>query len=383
MKVLIATTTGPTQNSMEICRAVGTNPLIELSVVLPRKVAADKFHHPSGWLVVEHEQHSDGFRLIPVPLRDPQQPQRGFQWRPLLRVIRQTDPEIIHVWEEPLSYRFFQLTWLRVIAQSRAKVLFYGFQNISFTAKWLQRMLWKLTWKHVAGGAMANSEGVQNLRLLGFAPGSHLKHMFYGIPTHHFRPLKKQEQREKLNLDCPFVVGYLGRLVPEKGLDWLLDALERLPANVHGVVVGEGSQSTSLEARVAATHLRSRVHFLGVAGYQQTPKLINCFDVLAVPSLTTTGWKEQYGRVIAEAMACGVPVVGSDCGAIPEVLGSVGFVVPQGDTKKLAEALQYVLFDNDVRDRCIREGLRRSEEEMSVTAMGSRLVEFYHRIVAT
>ena len=126
--------------------------------------------------------------------------------------------------------------------------------------------------------------------------------------------------------------------------------------------------------------LAGRVHLLDAKPVAELPKYLNCMDVLAVPSLTTVEWKEQYGRVIAEAMACGVPVVGSDSGAIPEVVDSAGFIISEGDTSALAEALHRAIFD-EVRAHLIKQGLQRVKEELSVQAMGQRLTDFYRRVL--
>jgi len=109
-------------------------------------------------------------------------------------------------------------------------------------------------------------------------------------------------------------------------------------------------------------------------------KYMNCMDALALPSLTTPEWKEQYGRVIPEAMACGVPVVGSDSGAIPEVIGSAGLVAPEGDPVKLAEALHTALIDEAAAERFKKEGMLRAERELSVGAMAAGLLALYQRV---
>jgi glycosyltransferase involved in cell wall biosynthesis len=104
-------------------------------------------------------------------------------------------------------------------------------------------------------------------------------------------------------------------------------------------------------------------------------------DVITLPSLTTAHWKEQYGRVIAEAMACGVPVVGSDSGAIPEVIGTSGLVVPEGDPVALGDALHRLLSSAEAREGLRAEGLKRVVEELSVQAMSERLWQLYGRVL--
>ena len=126
--------------------------------------------------------------------------------------------------------------------------------------------------------------------------------------------------------------------------------------------------------------LAGRVHLLDAKPADELPRYLNCMDVLAVPSLTTIWWKEQYGRVIAEAMACGVPVVGSDSGAIPEVVDSAGLIVPEGDVGALRDGLCRVIF-TEIRGRLIQQGLQRAQQELSVETMSQRLVSFYEQVL--
>ena len=114
------------------------------------------------------------------------------------------------------------------------------------------------------------------------------------------------------------MVGYVGRLVEEKGLADAVDALLRCPPAVRLVLVGAGPYQSALQARIARLQLLDRVVFLAKRPLEQLPPLMNALDVLLLPSRTTSRWKEQFGRVIIEAHACGIPVIGSDSGAIPE-----------------------------------------------------------------
>jgi glycosyltransferase involved in cell wall biosynthesis len=112
-------------------------------------------------------------------------------------------------------------------------------------------------------------------------------------------------------------------------------------------------------------------------------RFLNCMDVLAVPSLTTPTWKEQYGRIIAEAMACGVTVVGSDSGAIPEVIESAGIVVPENSSDDLAEAMRTVIDDASARAAFEAGGLERARQHLSTTAMAANLLRFYDRVLGS
>jgi len=138
-------------------------------------------------------------------------------------------------------------------------------------------------------------------------------------------------------------------MVEEKGLNDLIDALEHLPTEVHLALVGEGPFREALEARIAAQGRERQVSFLGPKPLAGLPEVMNALDVLVLPSRTTQRWKEQFGRVIIEAQACGIPVIGSSSGAIPEVIGEGGLVFPEGDVRLLAKALQSVLGSPDFK----------------------------------
>ena len=105
-------------------------------------------------------------------------------------------------------------------------------------------------------------------------------------------------------------------------------------------------------------------------------------DVLAVPSLTTPTWKEQFGpRATIEAMASGIPVVGSDSGAIPNVIGDVGLVVPEGDVDALAAALYLLRNDPEMRRDLGERGRERVLAYYTHAQIAAETVRVYESMV--
>src|SRR5262249_48707787 len=127
----------------------------------------------------------------------------------------------------------------------------------------------------------------------------------FGIDPALFQPLAGEERDESR----PFTVGFVGRLVPEKGLGLLLDAVGGLRPPWRLVVVGSGPQREEYERRARALGIGDRVEFRGQVPSTEMPGVLRSFDALAGPSLTLPNWKEQFGRMLVEAMACEVPVV--------------------------------------------------------------------------
>jgi glycosyltransferase involved in cell wall biosynthesis len=384
VKLLIVYHAGAGAAARTIYRALTKAGSLDLTVVVPRRVQLDPVYDRSGWLAVDREEHRDGYRVVPIPLVNPSYYSQGFVSAELRRVIRATKPDVIHVLDEPWSGYLFQTLCARAVGSTRAKVLFYGFENVAVRLPLRSRVKWRLAWRLLSGGAAANMAALDNLRRAGFPERRPLERIFWGVPTDVFRPLgDRKDLRAKLNIDCEHVVGFVGRLVPEKGLAVLLAALQRLPRNVHAVIIGSGPTKAELELWAALPSLEGRVHFHDVLDAERIVQYMNAMDVLTLPSLTTRHWKEQYGRVIPEAMACGVPVIGSDSGAIPEVIGAAGMVAPEGDPITLAAAIGDVLTDGTMTKRLVEEGWRRVQEEFSADAMARRLVDFYQRIVRT
>ena len=139
----------------------------------------------------------------------------------------------------------------------------------------------------------------------------------------------------------------------------LLDAVAQLDG-VRLRIAGAGPDEADLRAAIAAAGLEDRVELAGSLTQEQLPDFYRGLDVLAVPSLPTPGWLEQFGRVAVEAMACGVPVVASDTGALPDVVGDAGVLVPPGDADQLAKALMSAVDDTPERDEMVRRGLERA-----------------------
>jgi glycosyltransferase involved in cell wall biosynthesis len=111
------------------------------------------------------------------------------------------------------------------------------------------------------------------------------------------------------------------------------------------------------------------------------PDVMRTFDVLVGPSLTTARWKEQFGRMLVEAMACGVPVIGSDSGEIPRVIDACGLVVPEGDAAALRLALEQLQGDRTLRGRLGRAGRQRVLEHFTQEAVAVRTVDAYRRLL--
>ncbi len=165
----------------------------------------------------------------------------------------------------------------------------------------------------------------------------------------------------------PFTIGYAGRLVQSKGLADLLAAVRTLQAPVELLLIGDGELRAQLEGQPIPG---SRVRVLDGFTHDRMASAYAQLDVLALPSHTTPTWKEQFGRVIVEALWCGVPVVGSDSGEIPwliELTGG-GLTFPEGDHAQLAARLSELRAAPELRRQLTGNGRAAVERLFSVPA---------------
>lgn len=137
---------------------------------------------------------------------------------------------------------------------------------------------------------------------------------------------------------------FVGRLVSDKGVNILLDALGLLQHRSRRVgltIVGDGPEATALRRQAAALGIAAQVHFAGRRVGEALVETLNAHQVLVVPSV----WEEPFGVVVLEAMACGcVPLVARS-GGLPEAVGAAGRVVPRGDAAALAAAIEELIDD--------------------------------------
>jgi glycosyltransferase involved in cell wall biosynthesis len=125
-----------------------------------------------------------------------------------------------------------------------------------------------------------------------------------------------------------------------------------------------------------------RVSIASGVTHSEMPEYLNAMDVLCAPSQTTARWREQFGRMLIEAMACGVPVLASRSGEIPHVMADAGILLPESDTACWTAALTRVLADPAERRVLADRGLRRARTEFSWPAVARRHLEFFGQLAA-
>ena len=331
---------------------------------------------PPAWSDERGEQkleraHTRGYELRAIPIRF-----NGkfhlHHYPSLGREIRRFQPDIVHIDEEPYNLATWQALYLA--RRAGAKSLFFTWQNINrrypppfgFGEAWVYRR---------SDYALAGTEDAAAvLRDKGYRRQLRVIPQFGSDPA-LFQPRSDRPQR-------PFTVGFIGRIVPEKGVDLLLRACARLKDDWRLRCVGGGPATNELRQLAREMGIAERVAFEGQLPSRELPSQYHQLDALALPSLTRQNWKEQFGRVLVEAMASGVPVIGSDSGAIPGVIGEAGLVVPEGDIDALTRALRQLQENADLRDDLARRGRGRFLAHFTHEQIAAATVEVYRELMA-
>jgi glycosyltransferase involved in cell wall biosynthesis len=290
----------------------------------------------------------------------------------LWRALHRFRPDIVLVEEEPWSLAALEV--LLICRRLGAQFVFFTWENVDRRLpppfEWIRGAVMR----HAAAAVAGSVEAKRLLERHGFQRAISVLPQL-GVDPVRFSPVEQTGDASAV------VVGFVGRLVPQKGVLLLLDAIARVPPAVQILVVGSGPLKNAILARARALGLNGRLEVREDVRHDQVPHQLRRMSVLVLPSLTTPTWKEQFGHVLIEAMACGVPVVGSDSGAIPEVIGDAGLVVPEGDVQTLAATLQSVVSTPVLRAQLASRGRARVLAEYTNDTIALRLAAVCRDVV--
>jgi glycosyltransferase involved in cell wall biosynthesis len=300
----------------------------------------------------------------------------------LYRLFRRARPRIVHTHTSKAGFVGRLAAWLAgvpaVIHQPHGHI-FYGYWSRPRTAMFvaLERIAAHWTDTLVALTPREIEEHLER----GIGRAAQYAVVPSGVPTRALREAApaRAAARARLGLSAEaYVVAGVGRFVPIKGFDLLVAALAELVARVpdaHVLLIGDGVERAALEAQAAALGVAGRLHISGAV--TDVIGVLPAADVLAAPSRN-----EGMGRVLVEAMALGLPVVGTRVGGIADVIvdGECGFVVPPEDPGALADALVELGLDVARRGK-LADGARPRAEAFSTTVAAGAMRALYDALV--
>ena len=388
MRILVASHTYIVDINREKFKILAhLKPDIEVTVVVPRRWKPGGIQNK----IIETEFYQQGSFKV-VPISNFSQNNQGLLTfgTDLIKLLHEFKPQIIQVEQGSKSIAGAQLILLNKLLKLQAKNILFTWWNLPYNLNWPVSVLENYNLNHTDGIIAGNLDGAKILRERGYTGAVKVMPQLGVDETLFRRTGKDADLCRKFGIEqTDFVVGFVGRFVEEKGLLTLAESLaglKRIPWK--WLLVGQGKLRSHLEEKCIEWGISDRITWVESVSHEAIPPYINLMNCLVLPSqtsykfktLTTVGWKEQFGHVLIEAMACKIPVVGSDCGEIPHVIGDAGLVFPEGNAGVLRDCLQQLMegreFAADLGDR----GYHRALSNYTNQALAEQLLDFYKKL---
>jgi len=387
MKILVASHTYIVDLNREKLRELaGLEPGIEVTVVTPR------IWQPGGVQnkTIETQPLQEGsFRVVPVSNLSKNNQGLLTFGADLIPLLRQFKPDIIQVEQGSKALAYAEFITLNKLLGLKAKNVFFTWWNLPYNLEFPISLLESYNLKNTHGIVVGNQDGAEILRQRGYQGQMAIMPQL-GVDESLFKPQPQPTLAAKLRIESnDFVVGFVGRFVEEKGILTLLEALASLPDLPWKLLLlGRGPLQEVLLERAAENNLKERLILVESVAHDQVANYINLMQTLVLPSettykfktLTAVGWKEQFGHVLIEAMACKVPVIGSNSGEIPHVIKEAGLVFPEGNVSELRKCLLHLMENRELRDKLATLGYEKAIKQYTNKALAKQLLDFYKQI---
>ncbi len=333
-------------------------------------------------VTLEKQLPDEHFVLESIPAHLTRIPQLFFYGRKLKRLLKQQPWDLVHAWEEPYVAAGFQIArW----TPKPIPIVYVTAQNINKNYPPPFNMMERYTMKRSAGWFNFGQTIYDALKDRPFYKERPMCITALGVDTNHFKPDLAAGDAILKSLNWarqgPPVVGYLGRFTPEKGIVLLMDCLAQITAPWRALFVGTGTHEADLHA--FAKRFPGRVHICNNVRHTEVPAYLNAMDMLTAPSQTTTHWREQFGRMLVEGFACGLPILSSDSGEIPYVMGDAGIVLGEKDHPAWIAALSELLESPIKRQEWSQRGLARAHAKYAWPVVARQHLDFFEEILQT
>lgn len=388
MKIIVASHTYIVDLNREKLRELANlEPDVEVTVIVPRR------WRPGGVQnkIIETEYLDEGsFKVVPVANFSENNQGLLTFGLDLIKVLQEFKPDIIQVEQGSKALTYAQFISLNKLLGLKAKNVFFTWWNLPYDLKFPVSVLEGYNLKNTDGIIAGNQDGEDILRQRGYAGPIKVMPQL-GIDETLFKPESQPELQQKLGISADdFVVGFVGRFVDEKGILTLNQALGGLSERPwKWLLLGRGELESVLLEKAAELGIKERLILVESVPHDEVHKYINLMSCLVLPSettykfktLTAVGWKEQFGHVLIEAMACGVPVIGSDSGEIPNVISDAGLVFPEGNVVELRNCLLELIENRDLANTLGEKGGERAMSIYTNKALAKQLLDFYRELL--
>ena len=370
MRILVASHTYITDINREKFRAIARLGA-EVAIVVPRR------WYPGGVrsdLIETQPKQEENFRIIPTT--NFSQNHQGLLCFGLdiISLLQQFRPQIIQVEQGTKSVGYAQLITLNRLLKLNAKNLLFTWWNLPYALKFPLSQLEAYNLRSTHAAIAGNQDAAEILRQRGYEKSIAIIPQL-GVDEQQFYPQPQPKLAAELSLNSTdFVVGFVGRFVPEKGLETLAAALRSIDCPWRLLLIGRGELLSELREQ-----LGDRLICVESVPHAEVPQYLNLMSVLVLPSETTSSWKEQFGHVLIEAMACQVPVIGSNSGEIPNVVGDAGLIFTEGNVVELRDRLLEIM-QPDRANSIAKLGFDRVQKRYTNSVLAQQQFAFYQQL---
>lgn len=305
-------------------------------------------------------------------------------------LLQEFQPDIIQVEQGAKSLGYAQLITLNRWLNLKAKNVFFTWWNLPYQTKFPLSWLESYNLRHTQGLIGGNQDAVDILQNHGYRGKSTVLPQL-GVDEQLFTPKPQIKLAEELGIkSTEFVIGFVGRFVEEKGILTLVKAVAKLQlSNWRLLLLGRGDLITQIRTEATELGIIDKLIVVETVPHEQVANYLNLMNVLVLPSQTTykvktisaVGWKEQFGHVLIEAMACKIPVIGSNSGEIPHVIEDAGLIFPEGDAIALSKCLQQLADNTDLANHLAELGYQRVRDKYTNLALAKQQLEFYQELL--
>jgi glycosyltransferase involved in cell wall biosynthesis len=282
----------------------------------------------------------------------------------LSKLIAALKPDVIHLWEEPWSAVASQACLFRKNAALVLEVDQNILKRLPPPFEFMRRRVLKQC-DHILS---RSGDATAVIRANGYT--GPVSPIGYGVDQETFHPLSAAAEKTS---SAPLALGYVGRLVEEKGIQDALEAMVRMRAPATLSIIGEGPYEPAIRSQIDRLGLGDRVSIRGWDKPDVVADFMRGLDALLLLTHTTPTVKEQFGRVIIEAQSCGTPVIGAHSGAIPDVVGDGGWIIPQHDPAALADLVDRLSEDRSEIGSCRQLAIKNVETRFTYGAIADQL----------
>jgi len=371
MRVLLSSHTYITHQNQRKLDALAALHDIDLRVVVPQWIEGS-LH---GVIPVERPS-CPPYSFVPLPTS---LTRRGGNYvhRSLDLTIRRFRPDIVHVESGARGLTTFQAAVYQQLWAPRARFGFFTWENVNRPLPLPLTTFMRYNLYQSDYAICGNHDAVDLLRVQGYhGPVSVIPQL--GVDTEVFQPRDGTALRRRLGLHTDaLVVGFGARLVPEKGTHLVLQAVARLEGNWQLLLMGKGPEQDHLLQLANTLGIRNRIRWVDTVPHLEVAHYLNAMDVCVSASISTPGWKEQFGLMLVQAMSSGIPVIGSTCGETPTVMGGAGLTFPEGDVGALTAALRQVQHSPALREELGQRGVARIRQCYTFTHIAEQTAQVW------